>query len=89
MNINKDDIEFIQIWKVTYKPENVPLWQGAQAAMDKIYYFDKKESMDGFIDNFRTKHPDYAYMMRSTKTIAIKYDGKFYPFGESYMLSME
>ena len=77
------EVDFIEIWKVVYKPENVPLWQGVLAALPKTYYFDRQESYDDFLE----KNKELLYLMKTSRTLAIKHKNMFYPLGESFMLS--
>lgn len=77
------DVQFITIWKVTYKPDNPPLWQGISNALPKIYYFDTQSNYDNFLE----KNKDIIYWMKTTKTIAVKHGKNFYPLGDPYLIS--
>lgn len=77
------EVDFIEVWKVVYKPDNVPLWQGIDAALPKIYYFVQQESFDEFLE----KNKEFLYLMKTSRTLALKHKNKCYPLGEAFVLS--
>lgn len=68
--LNKDDVQFVKIWCVKYTPDDVPLWSGPKAGMDRFYYFASEQEKSEFMD----KNQRISYMLKSFQTIGIKYE---------------
>ncbi len=71
-----DNIEII--WMATYYPQDVPLWHGPMASMPKNYYFKTKEQLDEFLN----QNDKIRFYFRTKSTIAITYEGFYYPLPE-------
>jgi hypothetical protein len=73
--LNKDNVQFVNIWIVKYIPDDVPLWRGTKAAMDKFYYFSTEKEKNEFMD----KNQAINHMLKSFRSIGIKHDDNIYP----------
>jgi hypothetical protein len=73
---------FVYIFQATYTPENVPLWQGVNAALPRHWMFKTEEELNAFLE----KNNEIIHCIKRYKILAAKVEDKYYPLKEPFSL---